>query len=383
MAWRLNDLVICGELLNTRKNSVHGWLGLRGHERPLVFQLTGNCDPDLRGRHIRFETRPSRQQDDDAENAERDENALANLAWQQIGPTGTITAARKVKVTDCSTRELYMRCKAGEPPPFQWKRCLYLEWFSQNGRVVVELVDPIIEFVEADATPAPDEPPEGAEGEEPPEAPGSGLSVTAIQLGEDGDAEIRDLSPADLDAEDEPPEDPYGLFSDELRQQFDRDAADTDRALDGDGDGDDEEAERALRETELMDDLLEHNPGEPIRAFVDVHTDLPPPERLDEQQAETAVKTLLGRLALFGIALDICPHFTWLDAYRLLLERICTEHRAYRELKDTQWVQQFMTSEFCEQCKADAERAYEAEKRQRTEGPGEDPPSDGLPHAGR
>ena len=29
----------------------------------------------------------------------------------------------------------------------EWKRCLYLERVSQNGRVVVELADPIIEFV--------------------------------------------------------------------------------------------------------------------------------------------------------------------------------------------------------------------------------------------
>ena len=42
------------------------------------------------------------------------------------------------------------------------QRRLYLEWFSQNGQVVVELVDPIIEFV------APDEPDAPLEFDEPP-----------------------------------------------------------------------------------------------------------------------------------------------------------------------------------------------------------------------
>ncbi len=30
------------------------------------------------------------------------------------------------------------RLMAGEKPPFTWRKCLYLEWFSNaNGRVVI------------------------------------------------------------------------------------------------------------------------------------------------------------------------------------------------------------------------------------------------------
>jgi hypothetical protein len=34
MAFRLGEHVVCGEIINTQKNSVHGWLGLRGVEQP-------------------------------------------------------------------------------------------------------------------------------------------------------------------------------------------------------------------------------------------------------------------------------------------------------------------------------------------------------------
>ncbi len=212
MAFRLNDAVVCGELINTRKNSTHGWLGLRGFTRPLSLQLTGNCSPDLAGKHIRFEMRnPPEDQGDAAESAE-DEKAmlekldLGDLAWQQIGPTGTMTAAHKVRHADCSPEELYMRCKLKEPPPTEWKRCLYLEWYSQNGRVVLEMVDPIIEFVEPDgktqASPN-EEAVDAALTDEPPEE-GGGLSITAFQMNEDGEVEITDETPlSDEDDESE------------------------------------------------------------------------------------------------------------------------------------------------------------------------------------
>ena len=57
MALQLSDLVVCGEIFNTSKNTVHGWLGLRDQERAVHLQLTGNPEPDLVGRHIRFESK--------------------------------------------------------------------------------------------------------------------------------------------------------------------------------------------------------------------------------------------------------------------------------------------------------------------------------------
>ena len=55
MTLRLSDLVVGGELFNTKHYSVHGWVQLRGQEHALHLELTGNCAPDLAGWHPRLE----------------------------------------------------------------------------------------------------------------------------------------------------------------------------------------------------------------------------------------------------------------------------------------------------------------------------------------
>lgn len=385
MGLRLGEQVICGEIFNNRKYSVHGWLELRDWEHPLVLQLTGNCDPDLAGWHFRFQARSSEDQDDctaqqsDTEIAQSERIDLSVLAMQQIGPTGTMTAARKVKTADCSPRELYLRHKLDEPPPMEWKRCLYLEWFSQNGRVVVELADPVIELVEftgleggsgSESTPA--SPAEQDHG--PPAAPG----ITSMGIDGEGDAEIHDESPELAQQEeeaDEDDDDPFQLIPDELQRQFEADAQQTDLKLQFECD--DEDKPRCIREMELMDDLIENSPGVPLDMIFDGPLKLHPPDQLGDQEAEQALKLVLAELALFGISLDVCEHFTPRDAYRLLLDEICPEERAYPELRHTQWVQSFSTSEYCPQCEAEFERDHEEYQRRRKENPGDDPPGTG------
>ena len=53
-----------------------------------------------------------------------------------------------------------------------------------------------------------------------------------------------------------------------------------------------------------------------------------------------------GQLALYGISIHVCPHFTVHETYRWLLEDIFTEELAHKELRHTQWVQGFSTGEF-------------------------------------
>jgi hypothetical protein len=393
MAFRLGDLVVRGDIFNTRRYSVHGWIELKGQEQPLLLHLTGNCSPDLAGWHFRFEARPSGGASD-ADSAatppaegEPKQPDLSGLAWQQIGPTGTMTAARKVKVADCPPTELYLRCQMGEPPPMEWKRCLYLEWFSQNGRVVIELADPILEFVEfvelqgvaAGDGSSPILPDEYEDLEDEDPAAGR-LGITAIGINEDGETEIRDLSPPDQDEEaddieeaddlDDEDHDPYGLIPDDLQRELDAQTFETDRAIEDDAD-----QSAVIGEMELMDDLIERGDGEPVGTIFDDPLKLPQPDQLDDEQVEAALKSLLGQLALFGIALDVCGHFTPRDAYRLLVERICRREHAYPELRHTQWVQHFMTSEYCSLCEEEFEREYE-EKKGRMENPGEEPAPD-------
>ncbi len=369
MALRLGELVVCGELRNTQKNSTCGWLGLKGFKRPLTFELTGDCAHDLFGRHIRFEVRDPPKEDDTADDTEESEAAkleaikLTGLKWQQIGPTGTMTAARRVRAADCSTEELLFRLKHDEPPPMKWKRCLYLEWFGQNGRVVVEMVDPRIEFVAADDHDSSDQ--DEVHDDESPigddsSFEGHGLSITAFHLNENSDVDISDVTPPQCEDDVSCDEcgDPYKLIPDELQKHLDAQTREADQALSG---GD--ESDETIRELELLDDLIDRGEGEPLGMLFDGPVKLPSPDSLDDVQVETELKGLLARLALCGIALHMCEHYTPREAYRLLVEHLCMEETGYPELRPTQWVQHFLTSEFCEACEAELAREFEEKKR--------------------
>ena len=377
MALRLGGLVVCGEIDNTYHYSVYGRLWLRGQEQPLLLRLTGDCDPDLAGRRFYFETRDSGSRIDvgaDIENFD-----LANLAWQQIGVTGTMTAERRVKTADCSARELARRLQLGEPPPMQWKRCLYLEWFSQNGRVVLEIPDPLIDFRDEDELldilptigflPEDDAPlmvdaDESDESESPVEPFSESGSVTEEfspladtvddpqTQGEHADEARFDEGSIGIEADD-----PYGLFPADLQRALDAESERIDRAVDPDG------GSQSQRELELMDELLAGGEGEPISGLFETPMKLPGPDQLSDDEVEGALKTLLAQLALYGIALDICEHFTPRDAYRLLVEDICRTQTAYPELRKTQWVQQFTTAEFCTACEAELEREFDEQQR--------------------
>jgi hypothetical protein len=358
MAWRLADFVVRGEILNTSKNSVHGCIHLEGHEAPVMIELTGNCDPDLAGWHFRFEARPR----SDGKPADPPPD-LSNFAWHQIGPTGTMTAARQVKVFDCSAREFVIRCELNEPPPTRWVRCLYLEWYSQNGRVVIELPDPILEFVER--VPLPGVPMSNGKSDDaqPPDAPGAGapaLSVTLIKPKDEGGAEIHHQLWASPDAVDEAErahDDEFGLVPQELQRLLDAQAAETDRAA-----GTEDEASKDVREMELMDDQIENGEKAPICSLFEEPMQLPAADTLDDKQAERMLKSLLAQLALCGVALHICEHYTPREAYRFLVEKFLLKERFFPQLRGTQWVQNYMTSEYCAICEAEAERDYQENK---------------------
>lgn len=360
MSLHLSELVVSGEIYNTSHYAVHGWLELRGTDRPLSLQLTGNPDADLAGRHFRFEARGVPAESRTALSDAGAEVDYSHIAWQQVGPTGTMTAARQVRVADVPLEELLRRCELGEPPPTHWKPCLYLEWYSQNGRVVVELVDPLIEFLEDEED---DEDGDGPLDADLSEGTGDfdGFGLESDSFGEDDDL-FSGGEPADAD-------DPYGLFPDDLQKELDARAWETDRLLDGD-----EDASRTLRELELMDELIETSDGEPISTLFDTPRRFPRPDDLTDDEAEAALKALLSELALYGVALDVCPHFTPRDAYRLLLEEISVESRVYPELRQTQWVQHFMTSEYCDACDQEMQIEYGDDARDPGERPDDDIP---------
>jgi len=315
MAIELGKYLVYGELFNTRRNSTHGWLGLLGMECQILLQLTGNCDPDL----------------------DFDEHSIARFQTRQVGPTAKMTAALKVRV-DASGNPLPPCLDDQEAG--QWKDCLHMEWFGQNGRVTVVLVDPVIQIVG------------------PAEKDGADAFF--------GDV-VPDWSevPADSDFFPDPAENDAGLpdglddaaFTPvpmDLQRDLDRRAADADRAALGD-----DRVSEDIREMELMDDLIEHGVGVPLQSIIDGTGPLPAPEALNENQAEAALKILLARLAVCGIAVDMCEHFTALDTYRLVREKMGSEGGCFPELRGTGWVQHYSTWEYCKACEAEFEREWE------------------------
>ena len=78
------------------------------------------------------------------------------------------------------------------------------------------------------------------------------------------------------------------------------------------------------------------------------------PDRItDEAEAAALLTVLLARLALHGVALDMCEHYTALEAYRLLIEVILPEAEIHPQLRSTGFIQHYATWEYCAACTAE------------------------------
>lgn len=132
MAFRIHESVVRGEIDNRVKGIVRGKIWIEGHVQPLVLELQGNAHPDLAGCLLTFKNRLQ------AQPLHRSED----LATEQRGTIGDLTASRKVRVPSVSMQEFLNWPKEKGRPPSHWANCLYLEWFSErNGRVVIESTD--------------------------------------------------------------------------------------------------------------------------------------------------------------------------------------------------------------------------------------------------
>jgi hypothetical protein len=88
---------------------------------------------------------------------------------------------------------------------------------------------------------------------------------------------------------------------------------------------------------------------------------------MSDAEVEAALKGLLARMAWYGVALHVCDHYSPRDAYRYLAEDLAEEAAFSPEMRQTRWVQSFMTAEGCEQCAAEMDREME-ERDRRPEG---------------
>ncbi|MGJ8655751.1 MAG: hypothetical protein ACSHX6_04800 [Akkermansiaceae bacterium] len=129
MALRLNTAIISGWIDNTTPGVTRGGIEVVGMQRPLQLILKGNCWRDLAGTRLDFVNPEPQAQEDVVE-------ALHGL---QRGVVGDMSASQKVKALLITKEEMIEYLEANKELPFEWKNCLYLEWFSlANGRVVVE-----------------------------------------------------------------------------------------------------------------------------------------------------------------------------------------------------------------------------------------------------
>ena len=337
MAWRLDDSIIAGGVINnTETNSIRGHIYFKSNKFPLILNLTGNCANQLAGRHIQFKVR----EQEGSKEADFDRSKLAD---QQIGPPGTMNIDY-VRWFPGSVEQAYLRSKLGDKPPMYWKPRLYFEWYSQNGRVVLELVDPIIKFtdgqepgeVELEDPPFPD--PNNPPKCEPPE-------ITEVSIDDDGNMVSRDVSDAFEDNE----SDPYNLFSDDI----DKIVKDETKP-----EFDFEHNEETRQMFEQMDIVVYGTKDEPVCTLFDPPIKIPKEENMSDEEINIKLHELLMRLAMLSIALDMCKHYTPRKAYKLLTETLLKDANVYPGLGETGFVQHYMTHEFCEECDREVEEEY-------------------------
>jgi hypothetical protein len=292
---------------------------------------------------------------DDADGPVFVEGEFSGFQIRQIGTTGTMTAQGWVRTLPCDVEEYLQRSRLGEPPPTAWVRHLYLEWFSQNGRVVVEMADPIVE----ECVRAPRGREDQGEWRElpnlalPPEAvlgkPAKGPDISLFRV--EGDAvHIEHWTPGEVE------EDSAGPDAGRLQRQLDAEAAAIERSIRG-GEGENTGGD-VIANAELMDYCLDHVDGVSLRSFLDPAM-LPAPDDLDDAAVEAQLKSLLTQLALVNVALDVCEHFTPRDCYRLLVDTLLDEGRQFGELIGTGWVTHVSTWEYCPACLGESEEIPE------------------------
>jgi hypothetical protein len=116
-AWRPRLNLIAGELDNTKAGKVTGWLSFSGMEEKVLLDLEGDFHRDIRGTVVRFHN-------DHA--AEEDPGYMEGFGTVQTGQVGDMTAGLE---------------------PVDYVGYPYFEWYSENGRVVLELEPDQIEVI--------------------------------------------------------------------------------------------------------------------------------------------------------------------------------------------------------------------------------------------
>lgn len=324
MAWRIENHIVGGYFNATKKNTTHGVFEIRGMDVLVLFSFVGEAGPSLRGRAFEF-TRSERSGP-----VSPIEGKFAN---QQHGVVGTMEL-RAVKVPIGDISKLY---KSGKKIEFEYKLLLHLEWFSQNGRVEVDLLEPQFDLQEG----PPLEPPA-----HPLDEPGTlatGLSITSIKLNENEDPVVEMTFHDDEDSK------PFDDDDDSLEGYLSTLNDETESAFRGEDD--------LTREMEIGERMILGADGEFLASLLNQQR-LPNPADVSEEEAEALFKSLLMQLVLRSVMVHLCEHATYRDAYRYLIEELLHNERVPREITGSGWVMNYNYGESCPQCTKESEEKF-------------------------
>ncbi len=388
---QISQYILRGELRNSRTNSVSGWLEF-APDWGIHIELTGNFKGQLEGKHVKF-TNPAYQPLGSLKDDQLPE-VLRQLADRQIGVIGEVWLKRATAPAptspDAPTEESAAQAAVSQLEPAQERVCLHIEWYSQNGRVLVELINPELEYVD----------PRQPEIAAPPEFEplGDRLSSEVAEtyldigghqlLGDDAEDELDDELDDEFDAEThddglssdgDSDDDPYGLFDTDLdlsvAQSLGTDPETGDAVFDSADDSQwttrgnrswDEVLPGIDPETKAMyeqwDEIFEGRKDEPVTYLFETPLRLPPPDRVkNDEEAQKFVVAILAQLALLSVAVDVCQHYTPLQVYQLLMTEILPTAKVHPRLAASRMVQHYATSDHCAACEA----YYEARYRER------------------
>lgn len=373
MATTIGDYVLSGELRNSRRNGVFGWLEF-APDYGIRLELTGNFADSLGGLNFRFHV-PSNERKVPIQPGEFPD-AVEALADRQIGVVGEISL-RPCLVPTVSPEVFAAMDEEAQKKNSCEKPCLVLEWFSQNGRVMVQLTDPTIEYRAEETL---------NEGEEEDgQDDGFGAGFTEVRLDED----TRSADDFLIDSEEAETEedDPYGLFDASLQEKV-SESLGTLPDDEFEENSDSGENKRSWEEVipgidpatkemyEQWDEIFEGKKDEPLSYLFETPLKLPKPSAVaSDEEAWPLVTAILAQLALLSVALDVCEHFRPLQIYKLLMTEIIPNAKVHPNLAASEMVQHYSTSDYCDDCEADFERENAAADSP-TDGDSDSTPSD-------
>lgn len=317
MSLRLDNYILFGEIINRNPRSTFGFIVLRGRNHALRFELVGDPEPDLCGRHVKFSIPVPDEPGPEASDM--------ILSLCQVGVTGIMTTARMYRVPT-GDRPLAQYISNKQPVPGEWRPTLTIEWYSQQGRVIIQIPDPVLEVLEGDPLPEP---------QIPQESEAQGLEITDIHLKDDESVIEHTVLKAEMQ-EDVSASVNLDTYLEQINKKKEQNFI--------------EEEDDPLADVKIFEHLWETEPGEPIGSLLNPRL-LPKPEDLTEEKAESVVKSILAEMAILHVTLDICEHFTWKRIYQFMLDELFPNMRVFPQMCNAlDYVHHFTTWESCEEC---------------------------------